>query len=69
MQTYGNPKFVPNSATVKIIPSYYAENLISIYKKLPDTVEVNGTELQPLVAVSPVLMESCTRVFVDDREI
>ena len=35
VQTHGNPKFVPNSAKVKIIPSHYAENLINIYKKLP----------------------------------
>jgi len=68
VQTYGVRNIVPNASTVKIYPSHYAENLISIYNSLPDSVEVQGNELKALEEVSPFLMESCTRVFVNDME-
>lgn len=69
VRTYGGGEIIPNASTVKILPSYYAENLMKIYNSLPDFVEVKGNELQPLVEVSPVLMESCTRVIVNGVEI
>ncbi|MGG6177523.1 hypothetical protein ACQV2C_06655 [Pantoea allii] len=68
VQTYGVRNIVPNASTVKIYPSHYAENLISIYNSLPDSIEVQGNELKALEEVSPFLMESCTRVFVNDME-
>lgn len=37
---------------------------MDIWSSLPSTEEVNGTELHKLKEVSPVLMQSCTRVVV-----
>ncbi|QKJ87686.1 hypothetical protein PMPD1_2748 [Paramixta manurensis] len=69
VQTYGLGSVVPNASTVKIFPSHYAKNLISIYESLPESIEVRGNELKSLSEVSPFLMESCTRVVVDGMEL
>lgn len=69
VQTYGLGSVVPNASTVKIFPSHYAKNLISIYESLPESIEVRGNEMKSLSEVSPVLMESCTRVVVDGMEL
>jgi hypothetical protein len=65
VQIYGAGNIVPNASSVKIFPSHYAKNLISIYESLPESIEVRGNELKSLSEVSPFLMESCTRVVVD----
>lgn len=59
---------IPNVLEVKIIPSHYAKNLMNIWLDLPDTQEVQGNELHKLKEVSPVLMQSCTRVIIGGQE-
>lgn len=69
VQTYGLGNIIPNSSTVKVFPSHYAKNLISIYESLPESIDVSGNELKSLVEISPFLMESCTRVAVNGMEV
>lgn len=69
VQTYGVGNIIPNSSTVKVFPSHYAKNLISIYESLPESIDIRGNELKSLVEVSPFLMESCTRVVVNGMEV
>ncbi|MDO2433345.1 hypothetical protein Q2V57_17450 [Enterobacter bugandensis] len=68
VRTYGLGNVVPNASTVKIYPSHYAKNLISIYDSLPESIDVRGNELNSLAEVSPSLIESCTRVVVNGME-
>jgi len=68
-QIYGLESVVPNASLVKIFPSHYAKNLISIYESLPESIEVRGNELKSLSEVSPFLMKSCTRVIVGGMEL
>ncbi|EKM4699956.1 hypothetical protein SIO53_000922 [Enterobacter roggenkampii] len=68
-RVYGSKNSVPNASEIKILPSHYAKNLMDIWSSLPSTEEVNGTELHKLKEVSPVLMQSCTRVVVGGQEL
>ncbi|EFN9665330.1 hypothetical protein D3G64_27475, partial [Escherichia coli] len=68
-RVYGSKNIVPNTSEIKILPSHYAKNLMDIWSSLPSTEEVNGTELHKLKEVSPVLMQSCTRVIVGSQEL
>ena len=66
---YGSGNIVPNSSEIKILPSHYAKNLMSIWSSLPDTEETKRNELHKLKEISPGLMQSCTRVIVGEREL
>ncbi|WP_312415810.1 hypothetical protein [Pseudescherichia sp.] len=69
VQTYGLGSVIPNASSVKIFPSHYAKNLISLYESLPESIEVRGNELKSLVEISPFLMESCTKVVVNSMAV
>lgn len=68
-RVYGSSRIVPNAAEIKILPSHYAKNLMDIWGSLPDTEETKGDEMHKLKELSPVLMQSCTKVIVDGHEL
>jgi hypothetical protein len=68
-RVYGSSRIVPNASEIKILPSHYAKNLMDIWSSLPDTEEIKGGEMHKLKEISPVLMQSCTRVIVGGHEL
>ena len=68
-RVYGSSRIVPNASEIKILPSHYAKNLMDIWGSLPDTEEIKGGEMHKLKEISPVLMQSCTRVIVGGHEL
>ncbi|WP_254797803.1 hypothetical protein [Enterobacter sp. JMULE2] len=68
-RVYGSSRIVPNASEIKILPSHYAKNLMDIWGSLPDTEEIKGGEMHKLKEISPVLMQSCTRVIVGGQEL
>ncbi|UYV40515.1 hypothetical protein NTP67_14945 [Providencia rettgeri] len=58
---------------IRIEPSHYRKNLAALYQQLPDCFEVlQNTDVNqqaPLKQVEFIYVDSCTRVFVDDKEL
>ncbi|VEB62999.1 Uncharacterised protein [Providencia rustigianii] len=58
---------------IRIEPSHYRQNLAALYQHLPDSLEVQRNsdvnQQIPLKQVDFVYVDSCTRVFVDDKEL
>ncbi|MBP6123044.1 MULTISPECIES: hypothetical protein [Providencia] len=58
---------------IRIEPSHYRKNLVALYQQLPDCLEVlQNTDVNqqvPLKQVEFIYVDSCTRVFVDEKEL
>ncbi|OAT54819.1 hypothetical protein [Providencia heimbachae] len=73
-QLYGpKPVILGARPNIQIEPSHYRKNLAALYQQLPDnlTVQRNSDENQqaPLKQVDRVYVDSCTRIFVGDKEL
>ncbi|MEX9952264.1 hypothetical protein AB7W82_08610 [Providencia rettgeri] len=58
---------------IRIEPSHYRQNLEALYQQLPDCLEVlqntDVNQQMPLKQVEFIYVDSCTRVFVNDKEL
>ena len=58
---------------IRIEPVHYRQNLAALYQQLPDCLEVlQNTDVNqqaPLKQVEFIYVDSCTRVFVNDKEL
>ncbi|MGF7411278.1 hypothetical protein [Providencia alcalifaciens] len=67
------PTIIGQVPDIRIEPSHYRQNLAALYQHLPDSLEVQRNsdvnQQIPLKQVDFVYVDSCTRVFVDDKEL
>ncbi|HHR5849448.1 TPA: hypothetical protein ACS7XE_003679 [Providencia alcalifaciens] len=73
-QLFGpDPTIIGRVPDIRIEPSHYRQNLAALYQHLPDSLEVQRNsdvnQQIPLKQVDFVYVDSCTRVFVDDKEL
>ena len=58
---------------IPIEPGHYRQNLAALYQQLPDCLKVlRNTDVNqqaPLKQVKLINVDSCTRMFVDDKEL
>ncbi|WP_430247480.1 hypothetical protein ACIH2S_11660 [Providencia sp. PAZ2] len=58
---------------IRIEPSHYRQNLTALYQQLPNSLEVQQNvdvnQQTPLKQVDFIYVDSCTRVFVNDKEL
>ncbi|QLR03558.1 hypothetical protein [Providencia rettgeri] len=61
------------TSEIQIAPRHYRQNLAALYQQLPDCLEVlQNTDVNqqaPLKQVEFIYVDSCTRVFVNDKEL
>ncbi|HHR5845908.1 TPA: hypothetical protein ACS7XE_000035 [Providencia alcalifaciens] len=61
------------TSEIQISPGHYRQNLTVLYQQLPNSLEVlQNTDMNqqtPLKQVDFIYVDSCTRVFVDDKEL
>ncbi|MTB66258.1 hypothetical protein GKR48_05420, partial [Providencia sp. wls1943] len=56
---------------IQISPGHYRQNLTALYQQLPNSLEVQQNvdmnQQTPLKQVDFIYVDSCTRVFVNDK--
>ncbi|MTC36424.1 hypothetical protein GKR67_17750 [Providencia alcalifaciens] len=61
------------TSEIQIAPRHYRQNLTALYQQLPNSLEVQQNvdvnQQTPLKQVDFIYVDSCMRVFVNDKEL